>query len=126
MPCKEDKMNHTSKRDTRYNKVSTSTTHKEMCKKFCKICESCIISYIDGPAHSQNVCSIEHLFIEYPFYRTLVRRTQVHRTQVLVSLLVGISRPEKVSTLKPAYRRPGPATKNKHNHAQHHTPHFEI
>src|SRR3989304_97890 len=93
MPGKEDKMNHTSKQDTRYNKVSMSTTHRKVCKKFCKICESCIISYIDGPAHQSNRCSIEHPFIEHlsterPFYRTPVRRTQV-----LVSLLVRISRP---------------------------------
>src|SRR3990170_1693064 len=114
MPGKEDKMNHTSKQDTRYNKVSMSTTHRKVCKKFCKICESCIISYIDGPAHQSNRCSIEHPFIEHlsterPFYRTPVRRTQV-----LVSLLVRISRPEKVSTLKPAYSRGGAAMKNKH------------
>src|SRR4030065_593026 len=80
----------------------------------CRICEFCIISYIDGPAHQSNKCSIEHPFIEHlsterPFYRTPVRRTQV-----LVSLLVRSSRPEKHSTLKPAYRRPRPAMKNKH------------
>jgi len=82
----------------------------------CRICKSCIISYIDKPAHQSNICSIGHLFIEHlsterPFYRTLVRRTQVHRTPVLVSLLVRISTPQKVSTLKPAYKWPRPATK---------------
>src|SRR3989337_3237396 len=85
----------------------------------CRIGKSGIISYIDKPAHQSNICSIGHLFIEHlsterPFYRTLVRRTQVHRTPVLVSLLVRISTPQKVSTLKPAYRRPISTTKTKH------------
>ena len=99
----------------------------------CRICGSCIISYIDGPARQSNICSIGHLFIEHlsterPFYRTPVHRTQVHRTPVLVSSLVRISTPQKVSTLKPAYRRPISTTKNKHTipHTIPHTLKFEF
>src|SRR3990170_8339061 len=99
MPGKEDKMNHTSKQDTRYNKVSMSTTHRKVCKKFCKICESCIISYIDGPAHQSNRCSIEHPFIEHLFYRTSVHRTPVRRTPVLASPLVHLVGLKKLARL---------------------------
>src|SRR3990172_2182546 len=79
----------------------------------CRFCESCIISYIDGPAHQSNIRSIEHLF---------------YRTPVLASLLVRISTPQKVSTLKPAYRRPISTTKNKHTmpHTIPHTLKFEF